>query len=577
MKPTSFLITLGSHKKDRSSTYSVYSDELCSLYIKTKNNNHIQFTCNEEGFTVYLGENTKIPISNNSEKRPGQGTLVKYHKTSGKLVIESDRLGTAILYYGRAQNDSLEISNRLDNLELDEKKINWPSIQQYLNTGYTIGSNTFFLDVEQTLPNEKLVACSVDSFQISRTAIDTPNLLKDYTVDQLVDLLSERLSSTLDERSSSVLMMSAGWDSRTLLVAGPEHYHSAYTHGDLSSREISITHRLTSDLRMDHMFSDIQNLELSGNLLDTMLEELGFCIFPVWYIAGQRAQEIYNSPLSSGVLGELLGGHYGLLSMGSRLQKVLAAASLLPGKLIPNDQFSTALERFTTPAANHWFLSEEGHNLLSNHAETTKTMMRNRLNTAYGDTGDWQSAIETFNMEHRARQYIFKQALAASSTSGYIAPFADDTLADMVRLIPFDNRVHNKLNKKILKETNPNLLDYSMAATLVPAKYPILFQELSRGVRILLENGRKILGKSQPRLGWFNYEHLYQTKILQEIIDSLSLGLWDKQKMRNTIELNPKNGIDAGSTLDMLCKLKTIDYYLKNNRKGGIDVQERNG
>ncbi|RBW49717.1 hypothetical protein [Marinobacter sp. F3R11] len=577
MKPTSFLIQLGRLENRLSSTYSAYSDQHCSLYIRANNDNHIQYICKDEGFIVYIGEVTKKRLSENSEKRPGQGTLITYTKTSGKIVVETDRLGTAILYYGRTKNNKLEISNRLDNLEFDKEQINWPAIQQYLNTGYTIGSNTFFYNVEQTLPNEKLTACSTDNFQINRSVIETPGSFDNQTEEQLVDLLSARLSSTLDERSSSVLMMSAGWDSRTLLMAGPEHYHSAYTHGDLSSREISISHRLTSDLRMDHIFSDIQNLELSEDLLDTMLEELGFCIFPVWYIAGQRAQKIYNSPLSSGVLGELLGGHYGLLSMGSRLQKVLAAASLLPGKLIPDDQFSTALERFTTPAASHWFLSEEGHNLLSNHAETTKTMMRNRLNTAYGDTGDWQSAIETFNMEHRARQYIFKQALAASSTSGYLAPFADDTLADIVRSIPFDYRVHNKLNKKILKEKNPKLLNHSMAATLVPAKYPILFQEFSRGVRILLENGRKILKKSQPRLGWFNYEHLYQTKILQEIIESLSLDLWDKQKMLKTIEKNPENGIDAGSTLDMLCKLKTIDYYLNNNRKGVIDVQENEG
>ena len=294
-----------------------------------------------------------------------------------------------------------------------------------------------------------------------------------------------------------------------------------------------------------------------------MIEELGFCVFPVWYIAGQRAQSTYNAPLSSGVLGEFLGGHYGLLSMGTRLQKMLASASLLNARFIRDEQFSAALERFATPAPDHWFLSTEGRDLLADTATSTKTIIQKKLDSELKRTGSWQSAIEAFNMEHRARQYILKQAQAASSTSGYIAPFADDRIAEIIQQIPFDNRVHNKLNQKLLKSNHPKLLDYSMAATLIPAKHPIFFQELSRGARIFFEQCRKLSGLSQPKLGWFNYEHLYQTNILNTITDSLTSTLWDKNRMHSTLERNPENSIDAGSTLDMLCKLKTLDYYLK--------------
>lgn len=568
MKPTSFLIKTGDAQPHHSYTNPVYSDTFCSLYVHTHNEKYIQYVYDEEGFTVFIGEAAKKPLSKNTANRPGQGTLVQYEKHSGRLVINTDRLGTALLYYGRDQNDSLEISNRLDNLTLAGKSPDWPSIQQYLNTGYTIGSSTFFLEVEQTLPNEKIAASSTDSFRATRLPIeqDVAESVETYTVNRLIDKLAERLSTILGELPPSVLMMSAGWDSRTLLMSGPDNYRTAYTHGDLSSREISISRELTGSLRMDHVFSDIKNLNLSGNLLDVMLEELGFCVFPVWYIAGQRAQETYNAPLSSGVLGELLGGHYGLLSMGSRLQKILASASLFNGKLIGEEKIATALDLFTTPAPGHWFLSSEGHKLLAKSANTTKNIMRNQLGATYKNTGDWQSAIETFNMEHRARQYILKQAQAAASTSGYITPFADDELADIVRLIPFNNRVHNKLNQKLLREKEPQLLNYSMAATLIPAKYPIFVQELSRGVRIGLEQMRKIAKTNQPRLGWFNYDHLYQSDTLHEITESLTLTLWDKKKMHKTLECNPENGIDAGSTLDMLCKIKTLDYYLQLNQ-----------
>lgn len=565
MKSTSFLVKTSIDRTDLTNTYCVYSDEFCSLHIRVQNTNHIQHICDGEGFVVFFGEATKTPLSRETNSIPGQGTLVKYDKTSRKIEIYTDRLGTALLYYGKDQNNNLEISNRLDNLDLSGKPPNWSSIQQYLNTGYTIGSTTFFHDIEQTLPNENLTACSNELFHIKRKKIVPSRKMEGYTVPQLVDQLSLRLSTVLKELPASTLMMSAGWDSRTLLMTGPENYHTAYTHGDLSSREISIARTITGNLRMDHSFSDIKNLNLSGDLLGKMLDELGFCIFPIWYIAGQRAQEIHNAPLSSGVLGELLGGHYGVLSMGTRFQKILASASLVNGNLIRKDQFSKALERFITPAAHHWFLSAEGHDRLAGSANTTKSIMRDQLNSSYQNLGDWQSAIETFNMEHRARQYILKQAQAASCTSGYIAPFADDELAEIAQLIPFNSRVHNKLNQKLLKVQNPQLLDYSMAATLLPAKYPILFQEFSRAARIALEQARKLIKMDQPRLGWFNYEHLYQSNVLYEIIDSLTSPLWDKQQMRKTVEANPKNSIDAGSTLDMLCKLKTIDYYLQIN------------
>ncbi|MCL1476082.1 MAG: hypothetical protein MH219_00120 [Marinobacter sp.] len=567
MKSTSFLIKTSTNQEKVPNIYCVYSDAFCSLYIRVHNTNHIQFICDEEGFIVYVGEKTKTSLLRETVSRPGQGTLVKYTKASKNIAIDTDRLGTALLYYSRDHNDNLEISNRLDNLTLTGKAPNWSSIQQYLNTGYTIGSNTFFHKIEQTLPNENLTACSEESFQIKRTAPEPAGLKDTYTVSQLMDELASRLSIVLQELPSSVLMMSAGWDSRTLLMNGSENYHTAYTHGDLSSREISIARTLTGNLRMDHAFSDIKNLDLSEDLLKRMLDELGFCIFPVWYIAGRRAQEIHNAPLSSGVLGELLGGHYGVLSIGTRFQKILASASLVNEKLIRNDQFKKALERFTTPAAHHWFLSAEGHNCLAESANSTKNIMRNQLNATYQNIGDWQSAIETFNMEHRARQYILKQAQAASCTSGYIAPFADDELAKISQLIPFSSRVHNKLNQRVLRAQHPQLLNYSMAATLLPAKYPILLQEFSRAARIALEQARKLMKVNQPRLGWFNYEHLYQSTVLYKIIDSLTSPLWDKSRMRNTIETNPRNGIDAGSTLDMLCKVKTVDYYLELNQQ----------
>jgi len=176
--------------------------------------------------------------------------------------------------------------------------------------------------------------------------------------------------------------------------------------------------------------------------------------------------------------------------------------------------------------------------------------------------GDWQSAIENFNMEHRARQYILKQAQTANSTIGYIIPFSDDSLVDIVQQLPFQYRVHNKLNRLILKKRNPALLAPPMAATLISAHYPIIIQEVSRGVRVVIEEARNKLGLKPLRLGWFDYEHLYEKSLFHDIIDSLQLDLWNKQYMHEVIHPHPRKRFDAGSLLDMLCKIKTVDYYL---------------
>src|SRR5690554_5852835 len=108
-----------------------------------------------------------------------------------------------------------------------------------------------------------------------------------------------------------------------------------------------------------------------------------------------------------------------------------------------------------------------------------------------------------------------------------------------------------------------------MAATLIPARHPIILQELSRIVRISGEQLRSMVGKTPRRLGWFNYEHLYSGNTLHEIADSLIDPICDKRLMHQTLINNPQNHIDAGSTLDMLCKLKTVDHYLQylNSKK----------
>lgn len=55
---------------------------------------------------------------------------------------------------------------------------------------------------------------------------------------------------------------------------------------------------------------------------------------------------------------------------------------------------------------------------------------------------------------------------------------------------------------------------------------------------------------------------IFTLETFETAISSLKSDIWSKERMLKTIASNQKNGIDAGSTMDMVCKIKTIDYYL---------------
>lgn len=567
MKSTSFSIALGRNRASLHDGGKVYEDERCSLWINSENDHHLRYQVTEAGFHVFVGERLRDQEWRSAgPELPGQGTLLQFDAATGTLTLTTDRLGTAMVYQRPQGTDAIYLSNRLEHLSWPELTTHWNAVQQYLCRGYTLASDTFFKEIHQNLPNQLIHICAGES-QVSVKQSERPSTPPTgLTRDEIIERISLRLSERLTNQPPGILMMSAGWDSRTLLLTGAEPFVTAYSHGDLSSREIRIAQQLTGQSLLDHSFTEISRLDFPPELLETMMEQTGFCVFPIWYHAAQRMARLYDAPLVSGVLGELLGGHYGLLSFGGRWQKLKSALFVFNHQNLSNTQVEGMVRRFALPPSSHWFLTEEANNHFAEMAPETGEQTFNLLLKNFRAKGDWQLAIEQFNMEHRARQYILKQPQAGLGHLGYRLPLGDEEVVRLANGIPFEERVHNKLNQSILRGSRPALLNAPMSATLVAAKYPVPLQELSRGLRIALEILARKMGRGSPHLGWFNYEHLYAGRCLHQITDSLSLDLWDKPKMHRILETNSANGIDAGSTLDMLCKIRTVDYYLGQGR-----------
>ncbi len=565
MMPNSFLIMLGEFSPR--SNDPIYSCEEASLYVHESNARFIKVSISD-GFQVFFGEAHQQEADVSLAPNPPAGTSITFSEKKHTLTVTCDRLGTAIVYW-KVDGNCLLLSNRKENLISQTDRPDWPSIQQYLYTGFTIKSSTFIKGISQTEPDTLLTVSLKPEPKVSVAArSDHPVDMVTESTD-LIDQIANQLSKKLSASTPSVLMMSAGWDSRTLLLEGPANLLGAYSHGDLSSREISLARKLTGAQRLDHLFIDVQSCRITPSLIDQMLKELGSGVFPIWFIAARNIGAWKDAPMMSGVLGELLGGHYGLMSWGSRTQKLFSSLLLLNDSLVNDRQVHASIDRYCSPPQSHWFISDYGQEILDESRRKTKERAENAIESHYQETGSWQRSLEDFNMAHRARQYILKQAQAAASTIGYTIPFADDHLTDLVRSLEFKGRVHNKANQRILKARNSPLLNEPMAATLIAAKYPILFQEFSRFFRIARENIAMALGEEKPRLGWFNYEHLYEDDLLHNLTDTLTSDLWDKEKMHRTLKSNPENRIDAGSTLDMISKIKTVDHVLMSLNPAG--------
>lgn len=558
LRRNSFLITVSAKTSLHSTDY--FCDEHVRVEFCEPNNNYIIYEKSfDEGFCIFFGERKDEPSLDYAN--PINGTSIIYRSGNKELKVIADQVGSEYLFY-KQTDKSLFLSNRLENLLEKEDKPNWTSIQCFLSLGYTLKCSTFFKNIFQTLPYQKITISVPDIQTKKEYYVPDPPCHHSSNSVSSANLFASRFTKILNEYKPMVLMMSAGWDSRTILAPKNSPVVAAYTHGDLSSRETFIAKKITGLERKDHLFKDIENLRIDNQLLDEIMEMNGHCLWPIWHVSSKFIAQVYSLPITSGVIGARLGGHNGFPSMGTRSQKITNSIHLASPKLISETKITHDIKNSLCVPEKFWFTSEKGHRLFSHARINTNDELYDTLEQYIQSYTDFSTAIEKFNYDHVSRQYMMKQPSMAKNFLGYYSPLSHPDLLNIVYDVPFKSRVHNRFTQKIIAILNPDLLQFPMAATLIKAKRAILVQELSRILRILLERVSKTLNRENPKLGWFNYEHLYSEGIFSEIIDSLNSDLWSKENMKNIVATNPEKGIDAGSTLDMLCKIKTVDYYL---------------
>lgn len=576
LKPNSFLVIVGTDENKHLEKKDSGSPAL--LQVKDVNPFYIRHQIQESGdFELFFGERKDSKTVD--FKAPVNGSSITYSVASKKLTVRSDLAGAEPVYY-RNNNSTIFLSNRLDNLIEGSDRPDWDAIHCYLSFGYTLEESSFFENIQQTLPNQRLEVDTA-SLEITKQVSDvTPQTPNTETLASNGRTFAKLLSDIMLTYSPMALMMSAGWDSRTLLAPRKSPITAAYTHGDISSRECTIAKKLSGTLRTDHYFKDVKGMVIDTDLLDEMLELHGHCLWPIWHLSSKFISEKFCLPITSGVIGARLGGHNGFPSVGTRFQKTFNSLHLISPKIASKEKIINDVKKHATAPKNFWFTSDKGSQIFSQTATSINKSIHETLDKYLEATNDFSFALEKFNYDHVSRQYMMKQPGMAKSFQGYYSPLSHPELLKLVYNVPFKQRIQNRLTKSVITELNVDLLEFPMAATLAKAKRPILIQELSRILRILFEKTFFKLKKNRPNLGWFNYEHLYSGDFFETTIHSLRSDIWSKERMSKTIASNQKNGIDAGSTMDMVCKIKTIDYYLSADnkaRESGGAVHDENG
>jgi len=564
LKPNSFLVTISTD--DNKGTEIQNSSSQALLQVESINPFYIRHQVQESGdFEMFFGE--RKDRENIDFDAPVNGSSITFSVVDKKLTVRTDLAGAEPVYY-RTNNSTTLLSNRLDNLIEGNDQPDWDAIHCYLSFGYTLGESTFFENIQQTLPNQKLEV-DTESLKITKQVLDsTPQIPNSETLTSNGRTFAKLFSDIMLTYRPMALMMSAGWDSRTLLAPRKSPITAAYTHGDISSRECTIAKKLSGTLRTDHYFKDVKGMTIDTVLLDEMLQLHGHCLWPIWHLSSKFISEKFHLPITSGVIGARLGGHNGFPSIGTRFQKAFNSLHLVSPKIASKQKIINDFKKNTTTPENFWFTSDKGNQIFSQTATSTTQKIHRTLDDYLKETDDFSFALEKFNYDHVSRQYMMKQPGMAKPFQGYYSPLSHPDLLKLAYNVPFKQRIHNRLTRSVISELNADLLEFPMAATLTKAKRPIIIQELSRILRILFEKTFFKLKKNRPNLGWFNYEHLYAGNFFETTIESLNSEIWCKERMLKTIDSNQRNGIDAGSTMDMICKIKTIDYYLSTNQNG---------
>ncbi|TMA51298.1 MAG: hypothetical protein E6J75_18755 [Deltaproteobacteria bacterium] len=513
-----------------------------------------------------------------------KGNVAVVSARSGTWHLATEWTGSFPLYYV-VVDGGLLFSSRLRPLaRIAGASLDLVGILEVLERYSTLAGRTHFEEIRRLLPGQ-ILRYEPGSGRLS--VRETSALWAGDrgeagdggdAVEQAWVALGDSVRRSLGGPGRHAVMMSGGWDSRTLLAAMLEQAGRdpllAYTHGDLGSREIGLVERICGWAGVELHREPLGEAMYDLDALERGFERTENLMFPHWHRAGAVLAGLGLSSVSAGVYGEVLGGHYGPSMVVGGVRKMAAVAAALVGRSVGSRNGHQAARDFLLArrVAKPWYLAPAAWDATADAAASLDADLEaalQRLERRGVVTGD--ELVEAFVTEQRGTQYINAQILSCRANLDVTMPYTDRALLALSTRIPVKTKIHNTLNRAMLARHVPGLLQFPCSATLVPARAPVVAQELSRLVRRKLDDSRWRLYFSsrgrlpQPRLGWGNFEFLRTGRVLNALADDLRADVWDRGAIRDRIAaVTPLESRGSVHRLSFqLMRIYTVDQMLR--------------
>jgi hypothetical protein len=517
-----------------------------------------------------------------------KGNVVVVEHDKGLWYLATDWTGTFPLYYSQTADGLLFCNRQKPLARVLGASPDWIGIREFFDRNYTLAGRSFFEGIYRLLPGQILTynhrshhAHLRETSRAWAEGADNELSHRSSAAEATWTSLIAALTRCLDRSETHALMMSGGWDSRTMLAAIKTYVDprrlTAYTHGDVLSAELALTGRMCRRASVALHQEPLTNTTLKPISLQREFHRVETVLFPEWHRAGEVLAEMGVRSISTGLYGEVVGGHYGatVLASGFRKIPILGAQLLKLPHHLSRPTISAAKALLRTQQSNHpWFVKcdvwgrRDLRNGISDDLEATLRRLDDRSITC------GNRFLEAFITEHRGLHFT-TQLLSCRAYVDVAIPFGDREFLNLATRIPLSVKIHNSLNHEMLAKRDPDLLRFSTGATLVPAGWPIMVQEASRVVRYTKDHAQWALNaftrslSGPPHSGWWNWEFLRNGSALDILLDDFRGDFWNKDAMRQRIAELKIQGLHrnyyypAGALLQGLLKGYNVDLMLR--------------
>lgn len=512
------------------------------------------------------------------------GNIALWNAGDRQLDIGTEWTTTFPLYFTAIPGGGFLFSSRLRALARVLRPIpDALGIGQFLHAAFFLTDRTQWSGIRRLQPGQALRfnAATDQLTTIERSQLWVGQIESGASSAQLAEDGWERVGLAVKDSSLAdrelTIMSSGGWDSRTVLARTvscvPRERLLGYSHGDALSREIHLAQRLVGSTGIAFHHEPIDSRCFEQDAIHDGFAREEHVMFPHWLRAGRLAAQMGNRVITSGLYGEIMGGHYGrgmLLTGAKQMHVVLASlfGSRAPAEPANAADVASIIDFLSVPTVvRPWVINEDwwhsvAPDLEAWRAEVTADILR--LQSRGVQTVN--QLVEGYVAEHRGSQYGNAQLRAARASVDVALPLADRRVLEWTTRLPLNAKIHNRANRLMLAQHYPQLLRYPMAATLADARRSLVVQEASRFARKGFEFGRRRLhaltgtGTPVPRLSWVNFDFLRGGAELTEVVSDLRGDMWDRGAILQHVRDSATNlTVSSHSTFDHLLKVYTLD------------------